>query len=186
MKSWILSVALASALSAANLPRFALTDTAGAAHTDAEWLKSSGVVLYFITTDCPVSNGYVPEMNRIAKDYEARGVRFYGVIADTETPLEDVRKHAREFAYTFPVLLDPNQTLVKLTNAEITPEAAVLTPRADLQYLGRIDNRVESFGKQRPQATQHELRDALDAVLAGKRPVKATAPAVGCSINRVK
>ena len=186
MKRWILLTGLAAALSAANLPRFSLTDTAGAAHTDAEWQKGSGVVLYFITTDCPVSNGYVPEMNRIAKDYEARGVRFYGVIADTDTPLEDVRKHAREFAYTFPVLLDPHQTLVKLTNAEITPEAAVLTPQADLRYLGRIDNRVESFGTQRPQATQHELRDALDAVLAGKWPAKATAPAVGCSINRVK
>lgn len=183
MKWWILPAA-AAILSGA--PKFTLSDTNGATHTEKEWWKASGVVLYFITTDCPVSNGYVPEMNRIAKDYESRGVRFYGVIADTETSLDDVRKHAREFAYTFPILIDPHQILVKYTAADVTPEAAALTPQGDLKYLGRIDNQVESFGKHRPNATQHELRDALDAVLTGKQPSKAAAPPVGCSINRVK
>src|SRR5579863_5911078 len=97
MQRWILFAGLAVALSAANLPRFALTDTAGTGHTDAEWLKSSGVVLYFITTDCPVSNGYVPEMNRIAQDYASQGVRFYGVMTDTTVPAADVRKHVKDF-----------------------------------------------------------------------------------------
>jgi peroxiredoxin len=184
MKRWILVAAAATGLSGA--PKFTLTDTSGATHTDKEWSSSSGVVLYFITTDCPVSNGYVPEMNRIAKDYESRGIRFYGVIADTDTPLDDVRKHTRDFAYNFPVLIDPHQTLVKLTNADVTPEAAALTPKGELKYLGRIDNQVESFGKHRPNATQHDLRDALDAVLAGKEPAKASGSPVGCSINRVK
>ena len=184
MKRWILLAATATALFAA--PKFTLTDASGATHTEKEWWKASGVVLYFITTDCPVSNGYVPEMNRIAKDYESRGVRFYGVIADTSTPLADVQKHAREFGYTFPILIDAHQTLVKYTNADVTPEAAALTSQGDLKYLGRIDNQVESFGKHRPYATQHELRDALDAVLAGKQPASASAPPVGCTINRVK
>jgi peroxiredoxin len=184
MKQWILLAATATALFAA--PKFTLTDTNGGTHTEKEWWKASGVVLYFITTDCPVSNGYVPEMNRIAEDYSSRGVRFYGVIADTDTSFADVQKHAREFAYTFPVLMDPHQILVKFTNADVTPEAAVLEPQGEIKYLGRIDNQVESFGKHRPYATQHELREALNAVLAGKQPAKASAPPVGCSINRVK
>ncbi|MBV8843001.1 MAG: redoxin domain-containing protein [Bryobacterales bacterium] len=184
MTRWILLAATATALFGA--PKFSLTDASGAMHTDAEWKKSSGVVLYFITTDCPVSNGYVPEMNRIAKDYESRGVKFYGVIADTETPLADVRKHAQEFGYTFPILLDPHQVLVKFTNADVTPEAAAVTPQGELKYLGRIDNQVESLSKHRAYATQHDLRDALEAVLAGKPPAKAGGPPVGCYINRVK
>lgn len=184
MKRWLLLAATATALFGA--PKFTLTDTNGATHTEKEWWKASGVVLYFITTDCPVSNGYVPEMNRIAQDYASRGVRFYGVIADSDTPFADIQKHAREFAYDFPVLIDPYQIFVKFTSADVTPEAAVLGPQGEIKYLGRIDNQVESFGKRRAQATQHELRDALDAVLVGKRPAKASAPPVGCSINRVK
>ena len=184
MKYWMPFLLLASVLSGASLPRFSLADTAGATHTDSEWSKAP-VVLYFLTTDCPISNGYVPEMNRIAQDYQARGVKFFGVIADTDTPPEDVRKHVREFGYAFPVLIDPGQVLVRFTDATTTPEAALIAPQGNLKYLGRIDNQYESFGKRRPQATQHDLRDALDAVLAGKSVAKASAPALGCSINRV-
>jgi peroxiredoxin len=185
MQRWIPFAFFAALVSAAPAPRFSLKDANGGLHTEAEWRGASAVVLYFITTDCPISNGYVPEMNRIAKDYESRGVRFYGVIADTDTSLADVRKHVKEFAYTFPVLIDPRQDLVKFTNADTTPEAALIAPGGELKYLGRIDNQVESFGTHRPQATQHELREALDAALAGKKVVKASAPPVGCSINRV-
>jgi peroxiredoxin len=182
---YFLPFLLAGALAGAGLPRFSLADATGANHTDREWREAPAVVLYFLTTDCPISNGYVPEMNRIARDYQARGVRFYGVIADTDTPLEDVRKHVREFGYVFPVLIDPRQVLVKFTDATSTPEAALIAPQGNLKYLGRIDNQYESFGKRRPQATQHDLRDALDAVLAGRSVSKASVPALGCSINRV-
>ena len=186
MKKYLLLTSIAAVASFGAPVRFTLGDTAGATHTEAEWQKSSGVVIYFITTDCPVSNSYVPEMNRIAQNYSARGVRFYGVIADTDTALDEVRKHVKDFGYTFPILIDSHQVLVKLTNADVTPEAAVLTAGGDLKYLGRIDNRVVSFSQHRQQATEHDLKDALDAVLAGKTPAKASAPAVGCTINRVK
>ncbi len=166
-------------------PRFSLQDTSGATHTDAEW-KGSNVVLFFLTTDCPISNGYVPEMNRIAKEYGSRGVRFYGVMTDTSVPLADLRKHVKDFAYMFPVLIDPTQILVKYTNADTNPESAVISPRSGLVYLGRIDNRVEGFGQARNQATVHELRDAIDASLTGKPVAKAFVQPVGCSIIPVK
>jgi thiol-disulfide isomerase/thioredoxin len=185
MKYWIPFMLLAGALSGASLPRFSLADTAGSTHTDSEWRKAPVVVLYFLTTDCPISNSYVPEMNRIAQDYQALGVRFYGVIADTDTPPDEVRKHVREFGYVFPILIDLHQVLVKFTDATTTPEAALIAPQGNLKYLGRIDNQYESFGKRRPRATQQDLRDALDAVLAGGSVSKASAPALGCSINRV-
>lgn len=178
---------LIGALSAAagkEVPRFSLLDTAGAAHTDAEW-KGSAVALFFITTDCPISNGYVPEMNRIAKEYGSRGVKAYAVMTDTSVPLADLRKHVKDFAYSFPVLIDPTQILVKYTNADTNPETAVISSRGGLVYLGRIDDRVVDFGKQRQQATQHELRDALDAALAGRNVAKAFVQPVGCSIIRV-
>ena len=166
----------------AGAPKFSLSDSSGAKHTDAEWRAARASVLFFITTDCPISNGYVPEMNRIAQDYASRGVRVYAVMADTSIPLAEVRKHSQEYGFTFPVLLDPKQTLVHFTAASITPQAAVISPGGSMVYLGRIDNRVEGFGQQRQQATQHDLRDALDDVLAGKPVARPATKAIGCSI----
>jgi peroxiredoxin len=179
-----LSLLLTAGASGKDLPRFSLADTAGATHTDAEW-KGSNVVLFFLTTDCPISNGYVPEMNRIVKEYASRGVRAYGVMTDTSVPLSDLRKHVKDYAYSFPVLIDPQQILVKYANVDTNPESVVISPRTGIVYLGRIDNKVENFGQQRQQATQHELRDALDAALAGKPVAKAFAQPIGCSIIRV-
>jgi peroxiredoxin len=166
----------------ATAPKFSLADSSGAKHTDAEWRTARASVIFFITTDCPISNGYVPEMNRIAHDYSSRGVHVYAVMADTSTPLAEVQRHAKDFGFTFPVLVDPKQTLVRFTGASITPQAALISPAGSMVYLGRIDNRVEGFGQQRLQATQHELRDALNEVLAGKPVAKPATKAIGCSI----
>jgi peroxiredoxin len=183
MRHWGISLLLAAvAVSGAPAPKFSLADSAGVTHTDAEWRAAKAAVLFFIAADCPISNGYVPEMNRIAHDYASRGVRVYAVMADTSTPLADVRKHAKEYGFTFPVLLDLKQILVRFTGASVTPQAAVVSTGGSLMYLGRIDNRVEGFGLQRSQATQHDLRDAVDAVLAGKPVAKPAGKAIGCSI----
>jgi len=164
-------------------PQFALRDTDGAIHQPDEWAHARAVVIFFVTTDCPLSNGYVPEMNRIEEAYAPRGVRIYAVQGDTTVSDQEVRQHARDFAFRFPVLLDPRQILSRFTGATITPQAAVLAPDGEVLYLGRIDNRVEDFGKVRVQATEFDLRDALDAVLAGRPVPHPRTHAIGCSIT---
>jgi peroxiredoxin len=180
----MLPVLLAFWLSA--VPQLQLRDTQGAVHTAAEWGGAKAILLFFVTTDCPVANSYVPEMNRIHDAYAGRGVRVYAVQADTTAPDAAVAAYARDFRYGFPVLLDPHQQLVQLTGATITPQAAVLSPDGRVLYLGRIDNRVVDFGKQRPQATEADLREALDEVLAGKPVAHPFTKSLGCAINRVK
>ncbi len=163
--------------------QFSLHDADGGAHTQAEWAQARAIVLFFVTTDCPLSNGYTPEMNRIDETYTPRGVRFYAVQGDTTVPDSEVRQHAHDFAYTFPVLLDPHQILARHTAATVTPEAVVLSPEGAVLYLGRIDNRVEDFGKTRVQATEFDLRDALDAILAGRPVPHPRTHALGCAIT---
>jgi peroxiredoxin len=177
---------LAGVLAAADreLPDFALADTSGHQHTRAEWKGKRAIVLLFVTTDCPLSNGYVPEMNRIDSAYEPRGVAFYAVQGDATVPLEAVREHVKEFIYNFPYLLDPEETLATFSGATTTPEAAVFSPEGSLLYLGRIDNRLEDFGKQRVQITEFDLRDALEAILAGKPVPRPRTKALGCAITR--
>jgi mono/diheme cytochrome c family protein/peroxiredoxin len=163
--------------------QFSLRDAAGATHTTAEWAKAKAVVLFFVTTDCPLSNGYAPEMNRFEETYTPRGVRFYAVQGDTTVADEEVRQHAHEYAYRFPVLLDPQQILTGHTGATVTPEAAVLSGDGAVLYLGRIDNRVEDFGKTRVRPTEFDLRDALDAILAGRPVPHPRTRALGCAIT---
>lgn len=166
-------------------PQFRLSDTRGAIHTPAEWQGHKAIVLFFVATDCPVANSYVPEMNRIHDAYAPRGVLFFAVQADTTVSDAAVAKYAQDYRYSFPMLLDPHQVLVRLADATITPQVAIFMPDGRRLYLGRIDNRVEDFGKQRYQATQADLREALDAVLAGRQPAHATTKSIGCAINRV-
>src|SRR5436853_4494671 len=164
---------------------FALRDTAGAIHDQTEWMKSRAVVIFFTTTDCPLSNSYVPEMNRIRGEYENRGVAFYAVQTDTTVPEAEVRKHATEFGFMFPVLLDPKQMLVRLAGATATPEVALLSNDGAVLYLGRIDDRVVDFDKRRPAATESDLRNALDAVLTARPVPRPKTDVIGCAINLV-
>lgn len=166
----------------ASAPQFALHDTKGGVHTTAEWAQAKAVLVFFVTVDCPVGNGYVPEMNRIREDYASRGVVTWAVQADPYVPQPAVVKYATDYHFAFPLLLDPAQTLVKDTGATITPQAAILSPAGKVLYLGRIDNRVEDFGVSRQKATVQDLRNALDEVLAGKPVSPDRTKSVGCAI----
>ncbi len=150
------------------------------------------IVLFFIASDCPVSNRYFPEMERLRHQFSARGVKFYYVYPNvTETPAS-IRAHEQAYApgqADLPTLTDPRGELARLTGAHTTPEASVLLqesghPRA--VYVGRIDNRYLSLGQERPAATEHDLAQAISAAL-DHRPVPAPGgPAVGCSIVQTR
>jgi peroxiredoxin len=163
---------------------FALADSDGATHSERELQRSPAAVFFFIMPDCPISQSYVPEMNRIAGTYAARGIRFFAVQADSTASEATVRQHVREYGYRFPVLLDPRQLLVRRTGASVTPEVIVITPDGTVLYQGRIDNRIVSLGTSRPQATEFDLRNALDAVLAHRRVLVPKTAAYGCLIAK--
>ncbi len=164
---------------------FTLADAAGRTHTERELKGASAAVFFFIMPDCPISQSYVPEMNRIADAYAVRGVRFFAVQADLAASDAAVQQHVREYGYRFPVLLDKRQLLVRHTGASVTPEAIVMTVDGSVLYQGRIDNRVVSLGTTRPQATDHDLRNTLDAILAHHAVPHPRTTAYGCLITRV-
>src|SRR5262245_4479096 len=101
-------------------PQFRLRDTAGVEHTIRDWSGAKAVVVFFVIIDCPIGNSYVPEMNRIRETYAPRGVVTWAVQADPSVPQPAVVKYAADFRYTFPLLLDPDQVLVRHTGATIT------------------------------------------------------------------
>jgi peroxiredoxin len=156
---------------------FELLDANGRKHTAREWKAARAVALFFITAECPISNRYAPEINRLVADYSARGVAFYGVHSDPDIGPAAALRHAQDYSFDFPVLLDPAQILAGKTGVILTPTAVILSPAGELLYRGGIDNRYLDFGKYRGAGVKPDLRLALDAVIAGKPvPEKYTKP----------
>jgi hypothetical protein len=159
-----------------------LVDLDGSIHRPFVARNVRAVVLVFIVTDCPIANSYAPELNRLYLEYAPRGARIFLIQADPQLSVEDARRHAREYQLQPPVVLDAQHAWVQKVGATKTPEAAVLSPAGELLYLGRIDDRYADLGKRREQVTSHDLRDALEAVLAGRPVERPRSTAVGCTI----
>lgn len=139
-------------------------------------------VFIFVRTDCPVSNRYAPVIRGLKREFAPRGAAFWLVYPNARVTAAAIAKHDREFHFDCPALCDPRHELVKLTGAEITPEAVVFVPGGRIVYRGRIDNEYVDFGITRPAATTHDLADALAAALAGKPVAEPSTQAIGCYI----
>lgn len=139
------------------------------------------VVFLFTATDCPISNRYAPEIQRLYRAYADRGVKFFLVYPNPADTPAMIREHAKSFGYPAEALRDPRQALVKVAKATIAPEAAVFVRRR-LVYHGRIDDRFVDLGVDRPEPTVRDLDEALAAVLAGKPVPHPVTQAVGCYI----
>src|SRR5258706_3239110 len=140
------------------------------------------VVLIFVRADCPISNRYAPTIQQLSAQHRSDATFFLVYPGKGETP-DAIRKHDREFGYTFASLRDPQHVLVKQSEAQITPEAAVFDASRRLVYHGRIDNLYEDFGHARKTATTHELADAIEAAIVGKPLSGNATPAVGWDIS---
>jgi hypothetical protein len=145
-------------------------------------------VVFFVATDCPISNGYAPEIQRVCRDYASRGVGCSLIYEDLDlspTPgrLHDaVRQHVREFGYQIPAAIDRTRDIASRARATVTPSAVVVDRAGEIRYRGRIDNFYAAFGTPRRHVTERDLRAALDAVLAGRQVATPETEAIGCYI----
>lgn len=163
-------------------PDFRLTSLDGKPVSLADAAKShKAVVVMFIATKCPYSNAYNERMKNLAASYEKQGVLFVGINSNKSEPEAEAREHAREHGHTFPIAKDPGNKVADLYDARHTPEVFVVTPDGKLRYHGRIDDNSEDAAK----VTSPNLKNALDAVLAGKAIPVAETKAFGCSIKQV-
>ncbi len=160
-----------------------LTDIDAKTHDMLDASSKRANVLYFITNDCPISNQYAPEINRICDEYAAQGVGCYLVYIDPTLPPESIRKHLDDYSHDCcPAIHDTEHKLVKRFGAEVTPEAALLSADGKALYQGRINNFYAALGKPRRMVTVHDLRDAIEAALTGKSIDNPKTQAIGCFI----
>jgi len=142
-------------------------------------------VLFFVATDCPVSNSYAPEIQRICKSYGEKGVACSLSYEDVRVDVATVRTHLASYRYRdIPAAIDADRALADRLHASITPEAFVIDANGKIRYQGRIDNLYSSLGKTRQVVTEHDLTNALDAVLSGRPVARTKTEAIGCFIPR--
>jgi AhpC/TSA family len=143
---------------------------------------TKATVLLFVSTDCPISNRYAPDVRRLHDTYARSGVAFWLVYPNPADGVSDIRDHLKSFAYPGTALRDVRHELAKRVGATITPEAAVYDAHGRLAYRGRIDDRYSAVGIERATATTHDLQDAIAATIAGKPVAARFTQAVGCYI----
>lgn len=155
-------------------------DVRGATHQLANVPGTRVTVFVFLGRECPISQRYIPKLNRIAAERQTNAVQFYGVIAERNLTREKAAAFSREYSVQFPLLFDDQFALARWLRPTHVPEAFVLKPDGDIVYRGRIDDWYESIGKARAVVQHHELQDGIAAVLAGRTPARSFARPVGC------
>ena len=149
-------------------------------HDLAEYGDAKLVVLVFTCNHCPVAQAYEDRLAAIAKDYQPKGVQLIAVnVNNIEADrLDNMKDRVKEKGFTFPYLYDPTQKIGHDYGAKCTPHAFVLDKDRKIAYMGAIDD-AQAVEKVKRQY----LRDALDALLDGKKPPADRTKPFGCSIK---
>ena len=142
-------------------------------------------MLFFAASDCPISNRYIPEIERLDREFAPAGVHFWWVYPNPEDTAEVVRRHQQQFDIRGDTVLDTEQRLTAMAHATITPEVAVLFPtdHAGARSIAAASTIATSrWVRSAPSLTRHDLEDALRALIADRPVPPAGGPPVGCSI----
>lgn len=162
------------------LESFSLPDLAGQTRSFDELRGKNGVVVVFLSAQCPVVRGYNARINQLAEEYAAKGISFIGINSNSTEDLAWVKSNAAEVGYKFPVLIDKGNVLADKLGASVTPEAYFFDAKNVLLYHGAIDN--DRSGR---AVSETFLKAAFDLSLSGKPITKTRANAFGCTIKRV-
>ncbi|HEX4592221.1 MAG TPA: redoxin domain-containing protein [Gemmataceae bacterium] len=145
--------------------------------------RAKAFALVFVDAGCPLAERYLPTLEKIESDYRDKGVVLLAVDGGPADSIPAVAALAVRHDCSFPFVKDFDAVCARALGVTRTPECVVLDADRKLRYRGRIDDQYRLTGGRGAAAT-HELRDAIDAVLAGKEVTISTTPVDGCPITR--
>jgi peroxiredoxin len=164
-------------------PDFDFKSVGGERYSLKSFSKSVVLAIVFTCNHCPYSQAYEDRMVAIQRDYSPRGVQLVAINSNDdkaypEDGFAQMVKRARDKAFNFPYLRDPDQKAAEAYGAVCTPHVFAFDKERALRYRGRID---DSRDAQRVKS--HDLRNALDGLLSGKSVRVADTRPFGCSIK---
>lgn len=175
----------------ADAPKFHLPGIDGKQHQLAEYDQSKLLLVLFTCNHCPTAQAYEERIKQLYRDYrdhvalvaispnDPEAVRLDELgYSDLGDSLEDMKLRAEEADFAFPYLYDgETQSVSQAYGAKATPHAFLFDSDRKLRYTGRIDDGEVD------EPTSHDLRAAIDALLAGKAVPTSTTRVFGCSVK---
>src|SRR4051812_580031 len=165
-------------------PDFSLPGVDGKTYAPSSFKDATLLVVVWSCNHCPYVVGSEERMIRFYNDYKPKGVAMIAInsnetVGHPTDSFEHMVGHAKEKGIPFPYVRDDSQEIALKYGALRTPHYYVFDQDRKLRYTGRMDDNPRNPGKE----TTHELRDALDDLLAN-RPVKVplTNP-IGCNVK---
>lgn len=146
--------------------------------------KEKILVIIFSCNHCPYVVAYEDRIIAFQDDYASKGVKVAAINSNDsvkypDDSFEKMAARAKDKKFNFTYLHDADQSVARAFGATNTPHVFVLDEKRALRYVGRIDDSWD-----RPEkAKQHDLRNAVDALLSGKEPKPASTLPVGCSVK---
>jgi peroxiredoxin len=165
-------------------PDFDLPGVDGKRYSLASFKDAKVLLVVFSCNHCPFVVGSEDRMIRLYRDFQGRGVAMVAINSnETQNHPTDsfshMVTHARDKKLPWAYVQDESQAVAKAYGALRTPHFYLFDAQRKLRYTGRMDDNPREAAK----ATTHELKDALEAVLAGKKPpVELTNP-IGCNVK---
>jgi peroxiredoxin len=156
----------------------------GKAVSLADVKGAKGTLVVFTANNCPFAKAWEQRIVELANGYAPKGIGAVLVnandpsLAKNDTP-ELIKARHQERGMKVPYVVDENQTLARAFGASLTPEAFLFDKSGKLVYHGTIDDNH----KEPEKVTKRYLKDALEAVSAGKAPPVTETKSMGCSIK---
>jgi peroxiredoxin len=149
-------------------------------HGLADLKDAKLVVVVFACNHCPVVKTYERRLIRFVDNYRDKGVEFVAISVSKQSSdqLPQMKTRASESGFNFSYLVDPSQKIAKAYGATCTPHVFVLDQQRRIAYMGKIDDHLDES-----KVTERFLRDAVDALLAGKQPEVTETRQTGCDIE---
>jgi hypothetical protein len=169
------------------LPPIRLKNSVDGTEVDVAKLAAGakGVLVAFICNHCPYVVHLRKELVRVAHEALDRGVAVVAINSnDLDSYPQDgpgpMGRLAKDEKWRFPFLFDATQDVARAFRAECTPDLYLFDADRKLAYRGQFDDSRPANGK---PVTGSDLRGAIDAVLAGKKPSADQKPSIGCNIK---
>jgi thiol-disulfide isomerase/thioredoxin/mono/diheme cytochrome c family protein len=157
------------------VPDVAFTDLTGKAGKLSDFKASKLTVIAFTNTTCPVCKKYAPSLQRIEKDFAAKGVSFL-FVNPTKTDKPGDHSFAGRYVH------DKDGILTAALGATSTAEVFVIDSARTVQYRGAIDDQY-GLGYSLESPRFRYLTVALNDLLAQRNPVVQSTTAPGCELT---
>ena len=162
---------------------FRLLDESGNSHELHYYKDATAIVVMVQGNGCQIVRNAMPTFRDLRNKYTKSGVEFFLLNSNIQDRRASVKKESEDYGYDIPVLLDSTQLVGEALGLTRTGEVFVINPDGwTIAYHGAIDDRL-TYEKQKSEAQQHYLNNALEALIVGQDIAQPSTSAVGCLVN---